>query len=95
MKKANRGTLRRGYNQIIKCRCCGHKTQSQIGSGTDLCQECYDFGGEFNTWQDGACKAVDLPTPVRCERCKQDRAEAIAKDAEKAARNDVWAPQPE
>jgi len=86
--KPNRGTFARGYNQIVTCRCCGHKTQSQIGGGTDLCQECYDFSGDYNTWQDGGCKATDLPQPVRCARCKQERAEAIAEDAENTAKGE-------
>ena len=82
--RANRGTFRRGYNQIIKCVCCGFNTQSQIGSGTDLCRECYDFQSEYNTWTDGESKATELPQPKRCPNCKQQREEAIAEDAKNA-----------
>jgi hypothetical protein len=84
--RANRGTLARGYNKIVKCNCCGHNTQSQIGSGTDLCQECYDFSGEYNSWLDGDSKAIELPQAVRCPHCKAEREAAIAEDADRAAR---------
>jgi hypothetical protein len=83
-RKVNRGTFRRGYNRLVTCRCCKHKTQSQIGSGCDLCQECFDFSSDYNTWQDGGCKAIELPQPVRCPNCKADRDEAIQRDAAKA-----------
>lgn len=85
-KKANRGTLARFYNKIVKCGCCGHGTQSQIGSGTNLCQECYDFSGEYNSWLDGGQPATDLPQPVRCPNCKAERIAAIAEDADRNAR---------
>lgn len=68
----NRGTFRRGYNQMITCVCCGHKTQSQIGSGTELCQKCYDFGGECNAILDGE-PIEKLPKPTHdCKRCQEE-----------------------
>jgi hypothetical protein len=67
----NRGTLG-GYNKIISCHCCGRKTQSQIGSGTDLCQGCYDFSGESNAHLDGGPFSA-LPKPTHgCKRCESE-----------------------
>jgi hypothetical protein len=43
-KKANRGTLSAGRNQMAKCRSCGKRTHSSIDGmhGIELCRDCLE-----------------------------------------------------
>jgi len=38
----------RGYNVMVRCRCCKKLTHSESGHGTELCRLCFDSASAQN-----------------------------------------------
>jgi hypothetical protein len=67
--KRNRGTFSRAFNVLVTCRCCGRKTQSHVGSGTDLCRVCFDSASTENEHLDDGPEHSFTPHD-QCPLCR-------------------------